>query len=540
MQSENLIDTITINSQALLIMKNRSYLFAGILLISLPAVSYQPPDAVTSGVLDEGIRADSLAYISKNTTNSRSFVVHVLEAGLYFCNFWMQPYISSDGVSHVYEVYVNGERAGSISPKKSGWQSLCVDGIPRLQFKEGDNTITITEDGINIPDIEKVCVGKTNDEAQIDSSAYENYLIRARTVEDPVHETEESNMLLYALNDRSMVLVDKVVPLRYSFYKVLSLNKGQQLNICTSCQLPCSADLFYIGKQYSLRSQSLTDQDNAQQTNLSYIDDFKIKYEMSSPAEMQGLTWKRTRTLGEIPFEFTVDIPQSGYYMLKLRSKYNDALCTAIIDLSVKGTDSEEWKSIGHYVDAILSYSYEDCVVPANASDYVVMTKGERANGYDPMLFVEGNAGGRIVGYSDDASSSTVEEFGLSSKDAFLEQVYKIKTSGIHVSNYSSLYPETTCRLICGLRTEVLQDLPIVSKVLKSKVYTNIEEQEFNSDGNISGCKQLVVYDASGKQVLSTTDTETASVRSRLKKGMYIVKAILDNGRFNIYKLNIK
>lgn len=209
----------------------------------MPAVSYQPPDAIISGVLDEGIRADSLAHISKNTTNSRSFVVHVSEVGLYFCNFWMLPYISADGVSHVYEVYVNGERIGSISPKKSGWQSLCVDGIPRLQ--------------------------------------------------------------------------------------------------------------------------SLTDQDNARQTNLSYIDDFKIKYEISSSAEMQGLTWKRTRTLGEIPFEFTVDIPQSGYYMLKLRSKYNDALCTAIVDLSVKGADSDEWKSIGHYVDAILSYSYEDCVVPA-------------------------------------------------------------------------------------------------------------------------------------------------------------------------------
>ena len=467
-------------------------------------------------------------------SNARTFVVNTSGDGMYYCNFWMQPTSFPDGSCAEYDVLVNGVHSGRISPHKGGWQAIGVDGMPRLSLKKGDNTVAVVAGNFEVPNVERVCIGATMDAAHIDTSEYEDYLRRARMSEETPHAGEDSEASFHTTSDNGSLLIDQEMPLRHSFYRILSLEEGQQLRVVTSCQLPCSVDVFYLGGKYSFGSVSAFSNDKMS------FGEAKLLYIPATTDEMQGLSWKRKRFRGEPSTDFCVDIPKSGYYMLKWRSENNDVLSTAIVTLFASDTVSGGMQTIGYYEDAALSYSGVSCAIPANIPDYVVMTKGESADGYDPMLFVEGNAGGRIVGFSDDCNSAAKKEFGLSFRDAFVEQTYKIKTSKVHVSNYSSSRPETTCHVVCGLRTDMLPDLPVASKSARRNESDMMETEGLDALRAANNWKQLTIYDTSGKKVMSTSDGDTHSVQDRLNTGLYIVKATLGDGRFNIYKINIK
>ena len=175
---------------------------------------------------------------------------------------------------------------------------------------------------------------------------------------------------------------------------------------------------------------------------------FRVKpiYAYASSNEMQGLSWKRNsepdlKNSAKHVAVMNVKIPKSGVYMAKLRSAESGAL--GVADFMISG--SMALTKSCRYVGVPVYYYHVDEVFPADGNEYEAYTLGLRPSSDDTMLFVEGNAADRIVGYNDEAPSEIRDKYPVRGHDSYLSQIYKVKTTGMHVSNYWSYAPESEC-----------------------------------------------------------------------------------------------
>lgn len=488
--------------------------------------------------------------------NSRTFTLRVPHDGSYCCGMWMMPATFSDGSRAKYDVSLNGSSVGSITPQKDGWQSVGMDDGQLLSLKKGDNVLTITSSGGDVPEVECIRLGGTCSDVQFDAEDYEAYIDKAKRMAAETaygntpdnHYVSSSDISVCSDNDGNTLLVDTEIPLKYSFYKVYSFDEGQSVHLSTASAMPHAVDVFYVGKEKTptpitgiQNADTYSFTDGSQPFNK---DKFTLLHEPASSDEMQGLSWKRISTdeKGEPYTDFFIMIPKSGYYMIKLRSLYDEALGTA--DISIYATKKASspnfsplpvYVELGTFKDAPIYYSRADFVIPSNVEELAVMTRSEEDG--DPMLFVEGNAGRRIVGYNDDADADYKNTYSLGSLDSYIEQVYKVATSDVHIVNTSSLSPETKCRVVYGFKS----DLVSVSQKQKMAALSGvcgIEPSSLKDVVDANGWKRVEVFDVNGKKVFAN-NSGTVSLPS-LPSGFYIVKVLLEDGKFNIYKINIK
>lgn len=479
--------------------------------------------------------------------NAIDFTVKTPQKGTYYCNFWMLPTTYANDSCASYDVLLNNRQIGTLSAKQGGWQSLCLDGKPCISLEKGDNVLSVVGRGCDVPEVQQVKLAESHEAARINSEPYDCYLDRAK------HGADESslynvdgNVALLSTNGDNILIANKEVPLKYSFYKIFELKEGQAISVYTISQDKHSVDVFYLGKKHTLLQASLETQSVA---NVSTIisgpirPDYKLLYVKASTDEMQGLSWKRNSTDedGKQETSLIIDIPKSGYYMVKLRSSEPFHLGTADVQFGRCEAGSNSftvWQDAGLFTDVPMYYSNVSCVIPSNVQDISVITDSEGKKDCDPMLFVEGNAGHRIVGYSDDASSNERTVYGLSPLDACLGQIYKVSTTDVHVSSYSSLLPESTCEVRCGLNSE-LEEAPAPMRAALNMGECAMDEIQKNDFAECEW-RSLSVYDSTGKQVMSIGQNRPSDGLDILPKGLYIVKATLSNGGYKVYKVNVK
>ena len=493
----------------------------------------------------------------KDFGNSRTFTIHVPQEGAYYCGMWMMPTTFADGSHAQYKVSINGSHVGAVTPKKDGWQSVSIDDCPRVNLKKGDNVLTVTSSGCDIPEVGRVKVGNAYSDVQFDTDCYDAYLDKARrTATDTANAigsdyivANQANVNVYSTNDNNTLLVDTELPLKYSFYKVYSFNEGQEVYISTASAMPHAVDMFYVGKEKTLTpingARTVEPYSSISGSSTINMDKFISFYEPASSDEMQGLSWKRISTderNGKPYTDFSVLIPKKGYYMIKLRSLYDETLGTADVSIyATKKASSPNFSplpvpvELGTFKDVPIYYSRADIAIPSNIENLAVMTR--TGNGGDPMLFIEGNAGKRIVGYNDDADADNKNTYSLSSLDSYIEQVYKVGTSDVHIVNTSSLSPETTCHVVYGFKSD-LATLPQKQKTARQSDVCAIEPSSLQDVADANGWKRVEVFDGKGKKVFAN-NSSNASLTT-LPSGLYIVKVLLENGKFNVYKINIK
>ena len=366
--------------------------------------------------------------------NYKNFVVQVPVSGRYYCNFWLQPADCGNGSFTAYRVSVNDAFAGEIMPECAGWQTIAMNEVPSLMLDAGVNIISVSCPSPEIPDVETVWL--SNDAVTGTSASYEAYVEKAKQgIVDPPQDE------LYS--DRSFT--GGILLLKYSFSKLYSFEEGQEVSFSSSSATPHAIDFFFRATpRFSTVATASVSDGNKAMVKGSASDNIMVTpgsvYIPATSDEMQGLSWKRNSepslvntSLHEAVMK--VKIPKTGLYMVMLRSAEDRTL----------GVANFTFNGNSHYSDVPIYFSDMEQLIPADGNAYQVYASSPNQDSDDPMLFVRGNAADRIVGYNDDAPSDVLDEFGLGQHDSYLCQVYKVKTSGVHVCNYSSNNPESDC-----------------------------------------------------------------------------------------------
>ncbi len=384
--------------------------------------------------------------------NFRTFEFDVTAAGDYHARFWLQPATYHDGSFTRYKVFVNNTLAGEIVPTDGEWQSASMADCPTVTLVEGLNTVSVSTATPEFPEVETVRLSTDAETAGIPTDAYDSFMQDAINPVSDATDYATKAIGAYTLNANAGDTFQDI-PLKYSFYKTYSFTVNQEITVTSTSQTPHVIDIFYYGKQPELVPYEPIILNSLSTNSGLVIDtskiipapvvDTKIR-ELYTPAtsdEIQGLNWKAVSepTLNNANIHIaskSLAIPKSGLYMIKLRSASDRTLGVADVNIN----------NSYYYEDSPIYYAKVNYSIPSGNS-YAVMTAKD---GGDPMLFMEGNDAQRIVGYSDDAPVDSATAYGLAAYDSFILQNYHIRTTGMHVCNFSTLDPESTCTVMVG------------------------------------------------------------------------------------------
>ena len=396
------------------------------------------------------------------TENYRTFEFEVSEPGDYHVRFWLQPAMYPDGSFTRYKVSVNNEYTGTIATTYGTWQSAMISDVPTITLAEGTNAISVSTVAPEFPEVESIKLSQNATGAEHSADAYDSFMINA------LGGTASGNSV-YSVKGVNGFLPESTtdgtfqnIPLKYSFYKTFSFTANEEISVTSTSHTPHVIDIFYYGKRYIMAPIDPIDTvspmepvNSSSETNGFVIDTTlisppidpgigkaKIAYTTATPEETQGLNWKAVSepALNNANIHIaskSLTIPKTGLYMIKLRSASDRTL--GVADVNINNSH--------YYEDSPIYYAKVSYSIPSSTS-YAVMTVKD---GGDPMLFMEGNDAQRIVGYDDDAPADSIAKYGLTSYDAFILQSYRVRTTGMHVCNYSSSDPESTCKVTVRL-----------------------------------------------------------------------------------------
>ena len=107
----------------------------------------------------------------------QTFEIHVNETGEYFLNAWALGAFTKDGVLQ-YEVYVDDSKSpvGKLNMKKANWQTAGLESGKSIYLTSGDHTISFKCPIPNVPMVEFIRISKTEQDAHISSTEYDDYV----------------------------------------------------------------------------------------------------------------------------------------------------------------------------------------------------------------------------------------------------------------------------------------------------------------------------------------------------------------------------
>ncbi|MBD5386695.1 hypothetical protein HDR70_02250 [bacterium] len=407
-------------------------------------------DATNNAIITkEFISSSGMFFKNEESVNSVNFEIHAEKEGDYYVEFWMMPARHIDNSYSKYIVRLNGKYVGNITSSTGNWQGLRIDGNKTIHLQKGLNIISVATLAPEFPILETLRLSLDDSQAVFSVKDYQEYLSEAKKGERGSLTQEKS---IFGGNSASTDSSDentfKNVPLEYTFFTTQLFTEGQDIFIASSSSSEHVIDMIYFG------SGALPDVLNSDNFETSVVpnswefilpDVTPLKPRLVGPsatsAEMQGLNWRgpseysinNTAYLAKIH----VTIPKTGYYFIRLRTKETGTI--GVADLNINGDY--------FYEEVPISFTEVACCIPANEDKYACFTEAANPSIDDPILYVQSFLGGRIVGVNDDCSSSAKNLFHIGACDAYLAQVYQVKTSGISVSSYYSNSPKSTCNI---------------------------------------------------------------------------------------------
>lgn len=433
-----------------------------------------------------------------------------------------------DGAYTKYDVYVNGQQIGSITPDKSGWQTLSVDGNPALTLKEGANVISVATAFPSIPDVETVAVADSEAEATIDHRAFDKYL--ADTKLGIANEPEDATITPKALSAaRSSKLIMKGGnALRYTFHKFVGIEKGARLRIITNSETPHVIEAIRYARPFNEDTSSGLGGMVIPPFEPEPIDDKAWAVNKIDFEEMAKDTWSEiseyTEGNGEDGMLITDRAPERLYYLVIVRTTDNNAV--GVADITIVGQEALTSQPI--------SCTKFNFTLPKDGVEYITLTGCANQEEDDPMLFMHG-ANDCIIGMNDDGSRQWKKEFGLGSRDAVISYAFNQETTGVTVCNYSTLQPESTCMIISGIDA-FKQHWGLYAA--SENMISMPEAVEIGSNLDITADEQIksvAVYGVFGNTIGSVNggDKEISVPVSALninKSGIYIVTVETESG----------
>lgn len=419
--------------------------------------SSSPPVSVSKALTDGGF-------------NFRYFEVEASEAGEYYTEFWLLPAGLPDKSYSTFNVYVNGSYVGDIKPLGGNWQAAHVNGHEALNLSKGKNVITVITPAPQVPEVESIKVAKNRSDAEFSSEAYENYLDKAKA--GVAYDIPDANEPILYQSDAAgvghEVLPD--IPLNYTFYTTFSFTKGQEIFITSSSTSAHKLDIVYYG-YYNPPEIPIIGNTNNNNSTAGSSESFIIgdvvpgistpKMKPQEPVwfvratsdEMQGLNYvypaEKPVNSSMYVTHAIIKIPKTGKYLVRVRHLENGG--TGVADVNVNG----EY----FYENVPVTLSYRNCVIPADSKAYATYTLSDNFGTDDPYLFIHGAVSDKIVGYNDDTSKDKRTQYHISTLDSYISQIYRIKTSGVSVSNNCSSDPESYCTVYARVTEEAVQSM---------------------------------------------------------------------------------
>ncbi len=417
---------------------------------SLLLAIYFSFSTVASEIYQTSATVMEKGMFSDGTRNYKTFTVESSSAGEFHIGFWLCASILNDNDFTSFRVYANNKLAGTITPDHDGWQTIGMDENKKVRLDAGLNTITISTTAPEIPEVENIRVSKDPEMVRFDSSAFEQY------VEDAAHgrisadaKEEEPAISVKAIRPASMTVFSNA-NLNYTYYKRITVNKGDRIHIETESGNGHIVDMVYMGslKNYVIGSvpQALTNVDH-----ILYPDTLEASLDLKTivgltPAtseEIQRYNWTSASEVDEDGYNMStleLDAPMAGMYMVLARTDDNSKSDIIDISISINGKSTKQRKQ------PICSSSY-GVIIPADGYEYACMTTSYDADA-DPMLFVHGGRQGGIIGFNDDATPAKRKEHNLGVYDSYLSQTYLYPSTAVSVSNYKTENPVSKCVII--------------------------------------------------------------------------------------------
>jgi len=366
--------------------------------------------------------------------------VNCLDNGYYHLYFWIHPTLLRDGNFSEYKVYVNGGYEGIVSTDKEGWQSASLERNRKVYLNKGINTIAVSCLSPEVPCVEAVNASTESTVSGFSPEAYTSYINNLR--QNPFLSPQniaDNPQEIFSFTDTTYISV----PLKYSFRLLREYNQNDIINFTTTSSTPHKLDVFFYGERTVFNPIYLGEGDT---TDGIRIDPIVIRrknviaYEPATNSQAQGLNWlgvSESDNGGNHTIYKTITIPRTGLYMIKLRGSGNGV--QGLADLCINQTE--------YHNDCPFFYYGNEVEFPADHRRHSAMAYSSWPGHSDPMIFIEGNVSERVVAFNDDHSDINSFSYGLDEWDPFVEMVFSVKTSAIHLSNYGSLNPDTTCIL---------------------------------------------------------------------------------------------
>lgn len=525
-------------------------------LFILLCILFSPPIFISSVAQSAKISPNNAVAIIKDCNIStvesltiiKTFVLEVLEEGDYYASMWSNPALCNTGTYTPLYVSINEMAASEIKFTKGNWQSVVLNDYRPIHLRKGTNSIAISCQRPAIPNIECIYVSNDLHNVCISNDKYSDYLEKAKSGQHYNEILSTPKSIHTKSADFPSFYVQENVPLKYSFHTSCYFTQNQEVHFATSSTIPHVVDIFYYGSEKRITADSLFSISNkgfyiTPTSMAKSIGDFTtvqippkitMMYTPATADEIQGLNWKRisqrNASIQDRHFtDFTINFHKEGFYMVKLRSIENQTL--GVADLTI---DNLTYESVPMYYSAI------DCTMPADGKPYAAAALRNSEPLSDPMLFVEGNDGLRVVGYSDDNGGTILGEQINKGKDAFIKQTYYIDTQRLHVCNYSSENPEGNCIIIGGASDEDDQNTensPTELSVKASKKHTYNSFSPSISDARKApqpnnNVISIDIFDISGKRI--KTCQTTSGVHSLLVNipGVYIIQTTTESGTY--------
>ena len=539
--------TLIINNLNYLIMKSLHTFSALCALLVMFAVQ-QTYAQTTNDVLTSNNVVSVNDYFSSTdeVENFINFVVEVQEAGDYYAQFWLLPAKYTNGDYTQFKVYVNNDFAGKIKTTKGNWQSALMENVPELNLKAGKNLISVSTNAPEFPQVETVRLSKKAQATKISSADYDAYLDKA------IHSdgTPEQNFSVspMSVNDVGSYVKVENVPLRYSFYKTFTFEKGQEIYITSSSDKPHAIDLFLNGVTVNISSNT-SDKEALFDSNYELgpvLSDVQL-LRKPSPEEGQSINWvafseKAVNNPNIYITTLKATIPMSGSYMVKLRSADDRVLGSA--DLNVNG--------LYFYEKAPMYYARIKCKMPADGNSYIALARSTVKDKANPVLFVETSVGQRVVGFNDDnfLVYSSALLYNLGNRDSYISQIYQYPTEYLHVSSSKSLITLNSSCTVEGAISQNSEIYNVQQTRAKSESISNLSIKDDCGNVNISSStldlssqisissnekiNEVHVYTLSGVSI-ANLDVNSYSAEIPLqevgitKQGMYIISIETEN-----------
>ena len=395
------------------------------------------------------------AVYPDHNLNVTTFEVYAGQSGKYHAEFWLLPAKYADGSYTRFSLFVNGEPAGTITPSEGNWQSASIDNGGTLDLLEGKNIVSIGTPAPEIPSVETIKIAANADEARISAKAYNSFLnkaIRNSTYqEDYIADIYESE---YSTDGENQIQQIDNVPLKYTFYRIFSFTKGQDIFLTSTSSDEHIIDMVYYGTECDPRNNIQLNNTNSIINPVDTIPPISptepaiewkkgpCPYILASSEEMQGLNWRgpSEKALNSRTHIAKIHetIPKTGVYFVRIRHKNRGSM--GVVSFNVNGTY--------YYENVPMTFTFVPVSMPADNVSYESFTISANPDIDDPILFVHGAGADKVVGINDDTSRSMREFLDLSYYDSYIAQQYRFKTTGLSVSNYRSSTPESECTII--------------------------------------------------------------------------------------------